>query len=113
MRKKLIYIAILIIVIQIFATSSVYANTPITPIDSVYREGIYKLDKSDKGTYNLQYRFLNSNSDSAIIVLDNNADVLYKNINCNRKCNAGTITNNDIIILITDGEVALYFTKVS
>ncbi|WP_195987572.1 hypothetical protein [Clostridium sp. D53t1_180928_C8] len=113
MRKKLTYIAILTITVLIFATNNVYANTPISPIDTVYKEGIYKLDKSDKGTYNLQYRFLNSDSDSAIIVLDNNAGILYKNINCNRKCNAGTITNKDTIILITEGEVALYFTKVN
>ena len=111
MRKKVIYIATLIITVLIFATNNVYANTPITPINNAYKEGIYKLDKNDKGEYNLQYQFLNKDSDSAIIVLDQNADIVYKNINCNRKCNAGTITNKNTIILITDGEVELEFTK--
>ena len=92
MRKKLIYITTLIIAALIFTTNNVYANTPINPINSTYKEGIYKIDKSDNGTYNLQYQ--------------------YKNINCNRKCNAGTITNKNTIILITDGEVELDFTKI-
>lgn len=82
-------------------------------INNTYKEGIYKLDESDKGEYNLQYQFLNKNSASAIIVLDENADIVYKNINCNRKCNAGTITNKNTIILITDGEVELDFTKIN
>ena len=114
MRKKAIYIAALIIVVIIFTTNNnVYANTPIEPIDKVYKEGIYRLDKSYKGEYNLQYKFLNKDSDSTIIVLDENADIVYKNINCNRKCNAGTITNKNTIILITDGEVELDFTKIN
>ena len=113
MRKKVIYIATLIITVLIFATNNVYANTPITPINNAYKEGIYKLDKNDKGEYNLQYQFLKKDSNSAIIVLDENADILYKNVNCNRKCNAGTITNQNTIILITDGEVELDFTKLN
>lgn len=113
MRKKSIYIAVLIITAIIFTTNNVYANTPINPINNVYKEGIYKLDKSDKGEYNLQYQFLNKDSDSAIIVLDENADIVYKNINCNRKCNAGTTTNKNTIILITDGELELNFTKIN
>ena len=113
MRKKVIYIVTLIITTLIFITNNVYANTPITPINNVYKEGIYELYKHDKGEYNLQYQFLNKGSTSAIIVLDENADILYKNINCDRKCNAGTITNKNTIILITDGEVELDFTKIN
>ena len=113
MRKKLLCIIMLIMIVLIFSTNEVYANTPINPINNVYREGVYKLNKYDKGKYNLQYQFLNEDSDSAIIVLDENADILYKNVNCNRKCNAGTITNKNTIILITDGEVELDFTKVN
>lgn len=113
MRKKVIYIVTLIITALIFTTNNVYANTPITPINNTYKEGIYKLEKYDKGEYNLQYQFLNKDIDSAIIVLDENADIVYKNINCNRKCNAGTITNRNTIILITDGEVELDFTKIN
>ena len=113
MRKKLIYITILIIMSLIFITNNVYANTPITPISNTYKEGIYKLEKSDKGEYTLQYQFLNKDIDSAIIVLDQNDDIVYKNINCNRKCNAGTITNKNTIIVITNGEVELDFTKIN
>lgn len=113
MRKKVIYIATLIITVLIFTTNNVYANTPITPINNAYKEGIYKLDKNDKEEYNLQYQFLKKDSNSAIIVLDENADIVYKNINCNRKCNAGTITSKNTIILITDGEVELDFTKIN
>lgn len=112
MRKKLIYITTLIIAALIFTTNKVYANTPINPINSTYKEGIYKIDKGDNGTYNLQYQFINKDSNSTIIVLDQSDDIVYKNINCNRKCNAGTITNKNTIILITDGEVELDFTKI-
>ena len=38
MRKKVIYIATLIITVLIFATNNVYANTPITPINNAYTE---------------------------------------------------------------------------
>ena len=113
MRKKAIYIAALIITALIFTTKNVYANIPIPPVNNAYKEGIYKLDKNDLGKYNLQYKFVNKNRDSAIIVLDENANIVYKNINCNRKCNAGTITNKNTIILITDGEVELDFTKIN
>lgn len=113
MKKQLIYIATLIMMVLIFITDNVYANAPITPINNVYKEGIYNLYENDKGEYNLQYQFLNKDSDSAIIVLDENADIVYKNINCNRKCNAGTITNKNTIILITDGDVELDFTKIN
>lgn len=44
MRKKSIYIAVLIITAIIFTTNNVYANTPINPINNVYKEGIYKLE---------------------------------------------------------------------
>ena len=112
MRKKVISIAILVIIVLITTTNNVYANTPINPINNVYKEGIYKLNKNDTGEYQLQFQFLNKDIDSAIIVLDENADILYKNINCNRKCNAGIITNKDTIVIITDGEVELSFTKI-
>ncbi|MBD7914636.1 hypothetical protein H9660_05710 [Clostridium sp. Sa3CUN1] len=113
MRKKLISIAILVIIVLIATTDNVYANTPINPINNVYKEGIYKLNKNDTGEYQLQFQFINKDIDSAIIVLDENADILYKNINCNRKCNAGIITNKDTIVIITDGEVELSFTKIN
>ncbi|MEN8079398.1 hypothetical protein ABFP60_20810 [Clostridioides difficile] len=112
MRKKAMYIIGLIIAIIIFTTRNVYAITPITPINNIYKEGIYTLDENDIGEYNLQYEFLKKDSESAIIILDKNEDIVYKNINCNRKCNAGTITNKNTIILITEGEVELEFTKI-
>ena len=112
MRKKIISVAILVMIVLIATTNSVYAKTPISPINDVYKEGIYKLNKNDTGEYQLQFQFLNKGINSAIIVLDENADILYKNINCNRKCNAGTITNKNTIVIISDGEVELSFTKI-
>lgn len=115
MKKKIIYITSLLIISLIFLTAKVYASEPINPINNVYKEGIYQLNKEDRGSYELQFQFLNSNKDAAIIVLDENADIVYKNINCNRKCNAGIITNKNIIVIITPekGEVELNFTKVN
>lgn len=113
MKKKVIYIATLIVIALIFTTNNVYANIPINPINKIYKQGIYKLNKYDNGEYKLQYEFINKDSNSAIIILDNNENILYKNINCDKKCNAGPITNNDTIILITDGEIALDFTKIN
>lgn len=92
-------------------TYKVYASTPINPINEVYKEGIYQLNKYDNGSYDLKFQFLDKDSKSAIIVLNQNADIVYKNINCNRLCNAGNITNQNIIIIITEGEVALNFSK--
>ena len=109
MRKKIIYITSLILISLFISTATVYASTPITPISNVYKEGIYQLNSNNTGSYELQFQFLNSNKDSTIIILDKNADIVYKNINCNRKCNAGTITNKNIIVVITDGEVELNF----
>lgn len=113
MTKKIIYIVALIVLAMSFTANKAYASIPISTNNNVYKEGIYNIDQSDKGEYQLQYQFLNKDKDSAIIVLDNKADIVYKNINCNRKCNAGIITNNNTIILITDGEVQLDFTKIN
>lgn len=53
------------------------------------------------------------NVQSTIIVLDENYDIVYKNINCNRRYNAGTITNKSTIIIVGSDEVSFYFTKLS
>ena len=111
MKKRFFILLSSLIIVLNFIILTAHANVPIQPVDSVYKEGIYKLSPADKNSYSLQYQFLNPDKDSAIIVLDQNADIVYKNINCNRKCNAGTVTSEDTIVLITDGEVALYFTK--
>lgn len=113
MKKKLISIVILVMICLVVTTNTVYAKIPINPSNDIYKEGIYKLNKSDTGQYQLQFQFLNKDVNSAIIVLDENAGILYKNINCNRKCNAGIITNKDTIVIITDGEVQLSFTKIN
>lgn len=113
MRKKIFYITSCIILFLIISTSKAYASTPISPIDNVYKEGVYQLDESYKGSYDLKFQFLNSSKNSTIIILDENADITYKNINCNRKCNAGTITSKNTIIVITDGEIELIFTRIS
>ena len=111
MKKRFFILLSSLIIVLNFIILTAHADVPIHPIDAVYKEGIYKLSPADKNSYALQFQFLNTDKDSAIIVLDQNADIVYKNINCNRKCNAGTITNKNTIVLITDGEVALYFTK--
>jgi predicted transcriptional regulator len=111
MKKKVIILLSSIFLCLIISAVKVNASTPISPISEVYKEGIYQLNKEDTGSYNLQYQFLNKDKDSAIIILDENDDIVYKNINCNRKCNAGVITNKNKIIIISDGEVMLDFTK--
>lgn len=113
MKKRFaILLSAIALFTMIFTTNTyAYTNATIPPTDSVYKEGIYRLDPNDTGSYNLQFKFLNPEKNSAIIILDENADIVYKNINCNRKCNAGTITNKNTIILISDGETALYFSK--
>ena len=88
-----------------------FAPTLIYPIDDVYIEGIYMLNSSDNEEYNLQFDFLNSKTNSSIIILDENFDIMYENSNCNKKCDVGIITNKNTIILITKDEIALYFTK--
>lgn len=113
MKKIYKFILGLIIVLTICNfTHKVYASTPISPINEVYKEGIYQLNKYDNETYELKFQFLNKDKNSAIIVLDQNADIVYKNVNCNRQCNAGSVNNKNIIIIITDGEVALNFSKI-
>lgn len=113
MKKKItILLSVIALFTMLFITNTyAYSNATIPPTDSVYKEGIYRLDPNDTGSYNLQFKFLNPEKNSAIIILDENADIVYKNINCNRKCNAGTVTNKNTIILISDGETALYFSK--
>lgn len=112
MKKLYKFIIGLIVFLSVSnITYKVYASSPINPINEVYKEGIYQLNKYDNGSYDLKFQFLDKNSTSAIIVLNENADIVYKNINCNRLCNAGNITNKNIIIIITDGEVKLNFTK--
>lgn len=112
MIKKVITILTILIICLTAITNNVYANTPIEPINNIYKEGIYNLKKDDTEQYQVQFQFLTKNTDSAIIVLDKNADIIYKNINCNKKCNAGIITNKDTIVIITAGEVELSFTKI-
>lgn len=111
MKNKFIILLSSIFLCLIIFTVKVNASTPISPISEVYKEGIYQLNKEEIGSYNLQYQFLNKDRNSAIIVLDENDDIVYKNINCNRKCNAGLITNKNKIIIISNGEVMLDFTK--
>lgn len=105
-------VALLITLSLVDLTYTAYASTPINPINEVYKEGIYQISQYDNGSYDLKFQFLDKNKNSAIIILDQKADIVYKNVNCNRQCNGGTITNKNIIILITDGEVALSFSKV-
>lgn len=110
MKKTIIKFLSLIILCFLLITSKVNADEFIKPVDNTYKPGIYVLEQSSKSSYNLMYRFLKQNEKSAIIVLDNDYDIVYKNVNCNRKCNAGIIDGSNTIIIIGN-EAALYFTK--
>lgn len=110
-KKVLVFISLLIICCTLF-TSKAYAYTTISPVNNVYKEGIYRLDDIYKDKYNLMYQFNDKSKQSTIIILDEDFDTKYKNINCQRKCNAGTITNKDTIIIVGESEVSLYFDKV-
>lgn len=111
MRKRVLTFLSLILLCFTLLSTKANADEIIEPINNTYKPGIYMINKSDIGKYNLQYEFLNRDKKSAIIVLDEKYDVLYKNINCARKCNAGTITNKNTIIVVGD-EIAFYFSKI-
>lgn len=114
MKRKFMVLLILIIFSITILASTVCASamTTLYPNNEIYKEGIYKLDKNDKGSYKLEYTFPTKNKSCTIIILDSNNDTIYKNSECQGKCNAGIITNQNTIIIITDGEVALFFNKV-
>lgn len=114
MKRKFMVLLILIIFSTTILASTVSASamSTIYPNNEIYKEGIYKLDKNDKDSYNLQYTFPPPNVSCTIIVLDSNNDTTYKNSKCQGKCDAGIITNQNTIIIITQGEVALFFNKV-
>ena len=111
-KKSLIFISSIMLCLLIL-TSNAYANEVIPPVNEVYKSGIYELDKNDTGSYNVMYEFVDKDKKAAIIVLDSEFNITYKNINCNRRCNAGTITNKDTIVIVGDDEAALFFTKVN
>ncbi|PWL51427.1 MAG: hypothetical protein DBY38_14410 [Clostridium cadaveris] len=111
MKKRIFtFICSLMLFFSIFI-STAYATEFIQPSNQIYKAGIYQLNQNDKYTYNLMYQFTEKDKKSAIIVLDDNYDIVYKNVNCHRKCNAGTITNKNTIVVVGDSEVGLYFTK--
>ena len=112
MKKRLLIFASIILLCFTMLTTKSNADEILQPVNDVYKPGIYVLDPKDNGEYNLTYEFIKKNEKSAIIVLDENLDISYKNINCNRRCNAGTITNKSTIIII-GGDISLYFSKLS
>ena len=111
MKKKALILLSVLMLFFTFSASKASATDKIAPIDKVYTSGIYQLNTNPNENYNLMYHFLDENKQSAIIVLDGNYDITYKNINCHRKCNAGTITSKNTIIIVGESEVALYFEK--
>lgn len=111
MKKKVLTFLSLILLCFTLLSTKANADEIIETINNTYKPGIYILNKSDMGKYNLQYQFVKNGEKSAIIVLDENYDILYKNINCSRRCNAGTITNKNTIIVVGD-EVSFYFNKI-
>lgn len=56
MIKKAITIATILVICLTAITNNVYANTPIDPINNVYKEGIYNLNKDDNGEYQLLFK---------------------------------------------------------
>lgn len=113
MKKKILIFASTIILCLTILMPKAYADEIIYPFNNSYKSGIYKLEKNDNGKYNLMYEFSGKNVQSTIIVLDENYDIVYKNINCNRRCNAGTMTNKNTIIIVGSDEVSFYFTKLT
>ncbi|WP_394857273.1 hypothetical protein [Clostridium paraputrificum] len=110
MKKKALTCLSIILLCLAISNSKVKADEEIYPINNTYKPGIYILNKNDKNSYNLTYEFVNKGQKSAIIILDENYDITYKNVNCNRRCNGGTITNKNTIIVV-GGEIAFYFEK--
>ena len=110
--KKIICLIILIISLFSTQTGSSTLAIPISPITDVYKEGIYQLDKGYTGEYNLECMCLKPQENSSLIILDEHAYTLYKNADKIGKFNAGIVTNEDTIILVTDSEAELIFTKI-
>lgn len=111
MKKRVLTFLSLILLCFTLLSTKANADEILEPINNTYKSGIYILNKSDMGKYNLQYQFVNKDKMSAIIVLDENYDITYKNINCNRRCNGGTITNKNTIIVVGD-DVSFYFNRI-
>ncbi|MEQ3339251.1 hypothetical protein [Clostridium butyricum] len=112
MRKRFFILSTLLIVFTLLFTSKSYAATPLYPIDSIYTEGIYKIPKTDSDSYNLQYRLVNNNKSCTIIILDEHNNTIFKSSECRNQCDAGIISNKNTLIIITEGQVSLYFNKV-
>ncbi len=87
MKKKVLTCLSIILLCLAISNSKVKADEEIYPINNTYKPGIYILNKNDKNSYNLTYEFVNKGQKSAIIILDENYDITYKNVNCNRRCN--------------------------
>ena len=104
MKKKVLTCLSIILLCLAISNSKVKADEEIYPINNTYKPGIYILNKNDKNSYNLTYEFVNKGQKSAIIILDENYDITYKNVN------GGTITNKNTIIVV-GGEIAFYFEK--
>ena len=108
MKKKVIILLSSIFLCLIISAVKVNASTPISPISEVYKEGIYQLNKEDTGSYNLQYQFLNKDKDSAIIILDENDDIVeftkkaFANLNIQGKT-ASTGGGSDTNVLNKNG----------
>lgn len=113
MKKFFLIFALTIILCFTILIPNTYADEIIYPVNNAYKSGIYKLDKSDSYKYNLMYEFSNKNLHSGIIILNENYDMVYKSINCNKRCNAGTISNNSTIVIVGNDEVSFYFSKAS
>lgn len=111
MKKRFFILVSLLIAFILLFPSNSYASTTLSPVNGNYTEGIYKIDAKDSSSYNLQYRFLTPNEKCTIIILDENNNTIFKSIKCPNQCDAGIINNKNTLIILTDGEVFLYFNK--
>ena len=105
MRKRFFIFLSLLIAFTILLPSYSYASTQLTPINSIYKEGIYKISVKDSNSYNLQYRLVTPNQECTIFLLDENDNIIFRNSKCHKQCEVGMITNKNTLLIITEGEV--------
>lgn len=111
MNKKLLILISLSVFFFLFINYNTKAVDYISPTNSIYKEGIYKLNPTTTSKYELSYEILEGSSNSSVIVLDKYNNIIHQNRNCNAKtkCVVGTINNENTIVILGSSGVALFF----
>lgn len=109
--KKNLFILISILLTVMFLFPSQTNAIPLSPINNSFKEGIYRLPMEDNSTYSIKYKQID-NKPFSIFVLDENNNVIFKNSKCSGECSAISINNKNTLIIITKGELFLYFDKI-